>query len=94
METIGDCYMACTGLIKPTEEHAALLVGFACEMVAAANTTHNPLTGQVRARGGCIAGYGMVYGYGVIASFKFWCVAWGAAHGTGVRARGRAKHKA
>lgn len=34
VETIGDCYMACTGLPKPREDHALVMAKFARDMIA------------------------------------------------------------
>ncbi len=46
-----DCYMACTGLLEASPVHAHQLVEFAVDMLAAAASVRNPLTGaplQVR----------------------------------------------
>ncbi|PNH06602.1 Guanylate cyclase soluble subunit beta-2, partial [Tetrabaena socialis] len=51
VETIGDCYMAATGLLAEDPLHATALVGFGKAIVRAAATVRNPRTGcgvQVR----------------------------------------------
>ncbi len=40
-----DCYMACTGLLHATPMHAHQLVEFALDLLAAAASVRNPLTG-------------------------------------------------
>ena len=57
VETIGDCYMACTGLLSEDPDHAANLVQFAKGMLRAAESVTNPLTGgPVRIRVGIHSG--------------------------------------
>ena len=56
VETIGDCYMACTGLLAEDPEHARNMVRFAHAAIAAAATVENPLGGRVRIRAGVHSG--------------------------------------
>jgi len=56
VETIGDCYMACTGLLHETPDHAEQLVAFARDMVHAAAAVANPLGGRVCIRVGVHSG--------------------------------------
>ncbi|KAG2498869.1 hypothetical protein HYH03_003061 [Edaphochlamys debaryana] len=46
VETIGDCFMACTGLVVETPSHAVDLVRFGRAMIAAAAEVPNPVTGD------------------------------------------------
>ncbi|GLC40276.1 hypothetical protein PLESTM_001032600, partial [Pleodorina starrii] len=45
VETIGDCYMAASGLLTEDSAHAASLVAFGKAIIHAAATVHNPKTG-------------------------------------------------
>lgn len=56
VETIGDCYMACTGLLVETDDHAHQLVEFGKAMLQAAATVRNPLGGSVQVRVGIHSG--------------------------------------
>ncbi|KAG2500679.1 hypothetical protein HYH03_001445 [Edaphochlamys debaryana] len=46
VETIGDAYMAATGLLHQTPDHAANLVSFGLGMIRAAANVLNPVTGE------------------------------------------------
>ncbi|GFR43720.1 hypothetical protein Agub_g4831 [Astrephomene gubernaculifera] len=58
VETIGDCYMAATGLLAEDPDHATHMFDFACGMLAAAATVAVPLQGHgsVRIRVGMHTG--------------------------------------
>ncbi|GLI69602.1 hypothetical protein VaNZ11_014265 [Volvox africanus] len=45
VETIGDCYMAASGLLAEDPHHAACLVAFGKAIIRAAASVHNPKTG-------------------------------------------------
>ncbi|GIL96829.1 hypothetical protein Vretimale_2502, partial [Volvox reticuliferus] len=45
VETIGDCYMAASGLLAEEPHHAACLVAFGKAIIRAAASVHNPKTG-------------------------------------------------
>jgi class 3 adenylate cyclase len=56
VETIGDCYMACTGLLENAPDHAARLVEFGQQMLRAAAAVTSPLGGAVQIRVGIHSG--------------------------------------
>ncbi len=56
VETIGDCYMASTGLLVETDDHALQMVEFAKGMVTAAQLVPNPIGGTVQLRVGMHSG--------------------------------------
>ncbi|KAG2439161.1 hypothetical protein HXX76_004528 [Chlamydomonas incerta] len=69
VETIGDCYMAATGLLAEDPDHAAHMMDFATGMLAAASTVLVPLVGHgtVRIRIGMNSGTVMS---GVVGSVR------------------------
>ena len=63
VETIGDCYMASSGLLVENEDHARQLVQFAQCMLESAQAVRNPATGEpVQIRVGIHSGRVMVSG--------------------------------
>lgn len=56
VETIGDCYMAATGLLEDSDAHASEMVAFAQELITAAAAVRNPLGGSVQVRVGVHSG--------------------------------------
>ncbi|KAL6758111.1 nucleotide cyclase [Haematococcus lacustris] len=67
VETIGDCYMACTGLLVETEAHANNLVDFGRALFHVASTVRNPLGGCVQIRVGIHSGRVMS---GIVGSLR------------------------
>eukprot|EP00198_Chlamydomonas_reinhardtii_P007614 XP_001696951.1 guanylate cyclase [Chlamydomonas reinhardtii] len=69
VETIGDCYMAATGLLAEDPDHSAHMMDFATGMLAAASTVLVPLVGHgtVRIRIGMNSGTVMS---GVVGSVR------------------------
>jgi class 3 adenylate cyclase len=56
VETIGDCYMACCGLLTDDADHAERLVEFGIRMLAVAASVVHPLGNRVRIRVGVYSG--------------------------------------
>jgi class 3 adenylate cyclase len=56
VETIGDCYMACSGVLVDNPQHAQHMVQFGCAMLAVAASVQSPLGGSVRIRVGIHSG--------------------------------------
>ncbi|GIM03753.1 hypothetical protein Vretimale_8421 [Volvox reticuliferus] len=50
VNTIGDCYIACTGLLVEVEDHAQQLVEFGKALLQACSQVDNPLGGKVEMR--------------------------------------------
>jgi class 3 adenylate cyclase len=67
VETIGDCYMACTGLLTEDPQHATHLVQFGQRMLAAAASVPHPQGGTVRIRVGIHSGRVMS---GIVGSIR------------------------
>jgi class 3 adenylate cyclase len=67
VETIGDCYMACTGVLVEDERHAEHMVQFAKAMLGAAASVRNPLGGSVHIRVGVHSGRVMS---GIVGSIR------------------------
>jgi class 3 adenylate cyclase len=67
VETIGDCYMACSGLLVDNPDHAQHMVQFAKAMLGAAASVHNPLGGSVHIRVGVHSGRVMS---GIVGSIR------------------------
>jgi hypothetical protein len=76
----GDCYMATTGLLVETEEHAAHLVAFAKAMMGAASQVLAPLGGPVRIRVGIHSGRVMS---GIVGTLQPRCTLFGGEHVAG-----------
>ena len=80
VQTIGDCYMAVTGLLVETPAHAEQLCEFGKSMLAAAAGVRNPLGGTVRIRVGIHSGPVMSGIVGSIrARYGLFGGAWAAA---------------
>jgi class 3 adenylate cyclase len=56
VETVGDCYMACTGVVTEDPAHAAHMVDFAQDMLGTAAGVTWPLGSSVRVRIGVHSG--------------------------------------
>ena len=56
VETIGDCYMACSGVLVDNPEHALNIVEFGKAMLAVSAKVQNPLGGRVKIRIGVHTG--------------------------------------
>lgn len=56
VETIGDCYMACCGLLTDDADHAERLVEFGIKMLGVAASVVHPLGNRVRIRVGIHSG--------------------------------------
>jgi class 3 adenylate cyclase len=67
VETIGDCYMACSGLLVDNPDHAQHMVQFAKAMLGAAASVRNPLGGSVHIRVGVHSGRVMS---GIVGSIR------------------------
>ncbi|GAX85402.1 hypothetical protein CEUSTIGMA_g12818.t1 [Chlamydomonas eustigma] len=67
VETIGDCYMASSGLIVETDDHALQMVEFAKGMLEAAKAVKNPTGGTVQIRIGIHSGRVMS---GIVGSLR------------------------
>jgi hypothetical protein len=67
VETIGDCYMACCGLLTEDPDHAAHLVQFGQAMLGVAAGVAHPSGGTVRIRVGIHSGRVMS---GVVGSIR------------------------
>jgi class 3 adenylate cyclase len=67
VETIGDCYMACSGLLVDNPDHAQHVVQFAKAMLGAAASVRNPLGGSVHIRVGVHSGRVMS---GIVGSIR------------------------
>jgi class 3 adenylate cyclase len=67
VETIGDCYVACTGLLAESDGHAQEMVAFAQDLLAAEAAVRNPLGGSVRIRVGVHSGRAMS---GIVGSIR------------------------
>jgi class 3 adenylate cyclase len=67
VETIGDCYMACCGLLTEDPDHAAHLVQFGQAILAVAAGVTHPTGGTVRIRVGIHSGRVMS---GVVGSIR------------------------
>jgi class 3 adenylate cyclase len=68
MHSSGDCYMACTGLLVESDDHAAQLVAFGKAMLAAASEVLTPLGKPVQIRVGIHSGRVMSGIVGVLRS--------------------------
>lgn len=61
VETLGDCYLACTGLLVESDDHAEQLLRFAKAILVASRAVRNPATGgDVQLRVGIHSGRVMV----------------------------------
>jgi class 3 adenylate cyclase len=67
VETIGDCYMACTGLLTEDPDHANHLVEFGQSMLRVAAGVSHPLGGSVHIRVGVHSGRVMS---GIVGSIR------------------------
>jgi class 3 adenylate cyclase len=67
VETIGDCYMACCGLLTEDPDHAVNMVQFGQAMLRAAATVRSPLGGTVHIRVGVHSGRVMS---GIVGSIR------------------------
>jgi class 3 adenylate cyclase len=67
VETVGDCYMACTGVVTENPDHAARMLTFAQDMLETATGMGWPLGGCVRVRIGVHSGRVMS---GVVGSIR------------------------
>jgi len=67
VETIGDCYMACSGLLVDNPDHARHLVEFGQAMLGVAASVPHPLGGSVHIRVGVHSGRVMS---GIVGSIR------------------------
>ncbi|GIL54945.1 hypothetical protein Vafri_10637 [Volvox africanus] len=56
VNTIGDCYIACTGLLVEVEDHAQQLVDFGKALLQACSEVDNPMGGKIEMRVGINSG--------------------------------------
>jgi class 3 adenylate cyclase len=67
VETIGDCYMACAGVVTEDPDHAQHMVMFGQALLAVAASVTSPLGGSVRIRVGVHSGRVMS---GIVGSIR------------------------